>query len=251
MIEIHPVLGLPEVKNGDDIAALLMAALGAQGLEPRAGDIVVVTQKIVSKAEGRIARLNEASPSARARELAAITGKDARLVEIVLRQSDSIVRAAPNVLIARHKLGFVLANGGVDRSNLGDADADSVLLLPENPDRSAEQIGEALSARYGAPVALVISDSFGRPWRLGVVNVAIGAWGLPALMDRRGEKDRDGRALEVTQVAFADLAASAAGLAMGEAAEGVPAALVRGCAFAAESTKAVDLVRPLEQDLFR
>jgi coenzyme F420-0:L-glutamate ligase/coenzyme F420-1:gamma-L-glutamate ligase len=161
-----------------------------------------------------------------------------------LQQSSAIVRAAPNVLIARHKLGFVLANAGVDRSNLG-VEQDSVLLLPEDPDASARMLGERLG------VACIVSDSFGRPWRMGVVNVAIGAWGLPALVDRRGARDRDGRALEVTQVALADLIASAAGLAMGEGAEGVPAALVRGCSFDPGNVPAAALVRPLGEDLFQ
>lgn len=249
MIEVHPLKGMPEVGVGSDLAALLASAL--QPLAPRADDVVVVTQKIVSKAEGRFARLSEVAVSDRAHALAETTLKDPRLVELVLQESDAIVRAAPNVLIARHKLGPVLANAGIDRSNLGSADADTVLLLPKDPDGAARGIAEMLTAEFGVPIAVIVSDSFGRPWRLGVVNVAIGASGLPSLIDRRGEVDRDGRRLEVTQVALADLIASAAGLVMGEAAEGVPAALVRGVALSGACTPASALVRPIAEDLFR
>ncbi len=251
MIEVHPLLGMPEIERGDDLGALLGEVLSKQGLEPRPRDVLVVTQKIVSKAEGRFVRLDDVVPSARAIEIAAAANKDPRLVELVLAESDAVVRVAPNVLVARHKLGFVLANAGIDRSNLGKAAGDVVLLLPRDPDASARRIAESLTALRGAHVAAIVSDSFGRPWRLGVVNVAIGAWGLPSLIDRRGEVDRDGRRLEVTQVALADLIASAAGLAMGEAAEGVPAALVRGCVFADENVQARALVRPLAEDLFQ
>lgn len=251
MIEVHPVLGVPEIKAGVELAVVLEDALRAQGLRLQAQDVLVITQKIVSKAEGRFVSLGQVAVSDRAHDLAKITKKDPRLVELVLRESEAIVRAAPNVLVARHKRGFVLANAGIDRSNLGGGDKDAALLLPEDPDASARRIGEALTASVGAPIATVVSDSFGRPWRLGVVNVAIGAWGLPSLLDRRGDRDRDGRCLEVTQVAFADLIASAAGLAMGEAAEGVPAVLVRGCVFADENLPAARLVRPLAEDLFQ
>ena len=249
MIEVHPLGGIPEVGEGDNVAALVLEGLAP--LAPRAHDVVVVTQKIVSKAEGRIVHLGDVELSDEARALAEITHKDPRLVELVLLESDAIVRAAPNVLIARHKLGLVLANAGIDHSNLGSADAGAVLLLPENPDASARRMALAITEQCGVPIAVIISDSFGRPWRLGVVNVAIGAYGLPSLIDRRGDLDRDGRRLEVTQVALADLIASAAGLVMGEAAEGVPAALVRGVSSGGAAAPAAALVRPLAEDLFR
>lgn len=250
MIEIHPLKGLPEIGPGDPLGALLADALRGAELAPLRGDVLVVTQKIVSKAEGRLVCLNDMAPSARARELAEVTGKDPRLVELVLRESSAVLRAAPNVLIARHKLGLVMANAGIDRSNVGAGGADLALLLPRDPDASARTLSAQLEAAFGAPVAVVLSDSFGRPWRLGVVNVAIGAWGLPALLDRRGEIDRDGRRLEVTQVGVGDLLASAAGLAMGEGVEGVPAALVRGCGLRGPSAPASALLRSPQEDLF-
>lgn len=249
MLELHPLTGIGEVSPGADLAALLGDALTPLGL--RAGDVLVVTQKIVSKAEGRFVALSSVAPSARATELAAQVKKDARLVELVLRESSAAVRAAPNVLITRTHLGLVMANAGIDRSNIGPGRDDDVLLLPENPDASAEKLAAALGARFGVAPAIVISDSFGRPWRQGVVNVAIGASGFPSLVDRRGEPDRDGRKLEVTQVALADMAASAAGLVSGEGAESVPVVLMRGFKFDAVEAPASALVRPLHEDLFR
>lgn len=248
MIEIHPLSGMPEVAPGDDLPALLRAALARAGLEPRAGDILAVTQKIVSKAENRFARLDQVRPGAEAIELAERVRKDPRLVELVLRESVGVVRAAPNVLITRHRLGLVMANAGIDASNIGRGDG-RVLLLPEDPDASARAIAAGL-ARDGAAPAVIITDSFGRPWRMGVVSVAIGAAGLLALHDRRGEIDRDGRALQVTQVALADMIASAAGLATGEGAEGVSAVLVRGFAVPPGEAPARALVRPAAEDLF-
>lgn len=249
MIEIHSFEGIGEISPGADLAAILGEALAP--LSPRAGDVLAVTQKIVSKAENRFVRLSDVAPGARANELAEQTGKDARLVELVLRESTDVLRAARGVLITRHRLGLVMANAGIDRSNIGEGHEDQVLLLPENPDASAAVLASKLTARFGASPAILITDSFGRPWRQGVVNVGIGAWGLPSLDDRRGETDRQGRKLEVTQVAYADLIASAAGLAMGEAAEGVPAVLVRGLNLRAAPNPATSLVRALDEDLFR
>ena len=177
--------------------------------------------------------------------------KDPRFVELVLRESTEVVRTAPNVLITRHRSGHVMANAGIDRSNLGTGAGDRVLLLPLDCDRSAEALRAGLSSRWPNPPAIVIADIIGRPWRLGVVNVAVGASALPALVDRRGEPDRDGRPLEVTQVALGDMAASAAGLAMGEGSEGVPAVLIRGLRWKAPASPAASLVRPLAEDLFR
>lgn len=245
MISIHPLTGMGEVRPGDDLAGLLRAALAQNGLKPRAGDILVVTQKIVSKAEGRFVAMAGVVPSEDALRLAALTRKEPRLVELVLQEADGVVRAVPHVLITRHRLGHVMANSGVDRSNMGGGEDDRALLLPVDPDASAAALAEALG------LAVVISDSFGRPWRMGVVAVAIGAAGLPALIDRRGERDRDGRILEVTQIALADMVATAANLATGEGAEGIPAALVRGYAFSGDARPAADLVRPAAEDLFR
>lgn len=252
MIEIHPLAAIGEVLPGADLVDILGNAL-AEGGCARLGpdDILVVTQKIVSKAEGRFVDLAGVTPSAAALRLAETTHKDARLVELVLQESSAVVRAAPHVLITRHRCGYVMANAGIDRSNIGQGSADRVLLLPVDSDASAERLRQGLGARFGSAPAVVISDSFGRPWRYGVVCVAIGVSGLPALIDKRGEEDRDGRPLEVTQIALGDMIATAAGLATGEGAESVPAALVRGAIWPQGSLPASALVRPLEEDLFR
>jgi coenzyme F420-0:L-glutamate ligase/coenzyme F420-1:gamma-L-glutamate ligase len=251
VIELHPLAAIDEVKPGDDLARLLAQAIRAAGLLPEPNDVLVVTQKIVSKAEGRFADLASVTPSSRAIELAAITRKDARFVELVLAESAAILRAAPNVLITRHRSGHVMANAGIDRSNRGPGVSDQVLLLPIDADASAGRLREALRRYWQRPPAVLISDSFGRPWRTGVTNVAIGASGLPVLIDRRGETDRDGRKLEVTQVAFGDLIAAASGLVSGEAAEGIPAVLLCGWRWQAPERPASALLRPLEEDLFQ
>ncbi|MPS67296.1 MAG: coenzyme F420-0:L-glutamate ligase [Novosphingobium sp.] len=244
MIEIVELGGIGEIAAGDDLAAILRDAIERCALPLRDGDVLVVTQKIVSKAEGRQVNLKEIEPGEPARELSQLTRKDPRMVQLVLDESSEIVRAVPEVLIARHKLGHVMANAGIDRSNIGPSQGARALLLPLDPDATAANLHSAL----GVPV--VISDSFGRPWRLGVVGVAIGAAGIPALDDRRGELDRDERPLEVTQVALADMIASAAGLVAGEGAEGIPAVLVRGCRIEGTPRKAAELVRPRREDLF-
>ena len=244
--------GIPQVQPGDDLCALLIAALEGNGSTPRSRDIVVVTSKIVSKAEGRFVDLATLEPSELARELALITRKDARLVEVILREAVEVIRAKPNVLIVATRHGLILANAGIDQSNLDAADhGRRVLLLPAEPDASAKRLKERLDAHFHADIGVIISDSVGRPWRLGTVGLAIGAAGVPALWDRRGEKDLSGRPLEVTEVAFADAVAAVAVLAMGEAAEGRPAALVRGLDWSAEVRPAASLVRPKAEDLFR
>jgi coenzyme F420-0:L-glutamate ligase/coenzyme F420-1:gamma-L-glutamate ligase len=247
-MEIEPLTGIGEVRPGDDLPALLLRALEQQ--RPRAGSVLVVTQKIVSKAEGRFVCLSEVVPSDEAVRLGAATHKDPRLVELVLQESTAVLRAVPHVLITRHRLGLVMANAGIDRSNLGEASSERVLLLPVDPDASARRIAARLQQHFGRPLPVVISDSFGRAWRIGVVNVAIGAAGLPSVVDRRGQLDRDGRPLEVTQVAVADMIASAAGLVSGEGAEGIPAVLVSGLMLAELDLPARALVRPVDQDLF-
>jgi coenzyme F420-0:L-glutamate ligase/coenzyme F420-1:gamma-L-glutamate ligase len=249
-LSIYPLHGLGEINPGDDLAQLLGATLDAQALRPNAYDVLIIAQKAVSKAENRYVELETVRVSREAERLAKVTSKDARLVTLILSESSVVLRAKPGVLIVRHRLGYVMANAGIDRSNLSGG-ADRVLLLPEDPDGSAARLRGDLGARWGVAPAVVISDSFGRPWRKGVTNVALGAAGLPALIDRRGEMDRNGRRLEVTEVAFADLIASAAGLLMGEGAESIPAVLVRGLAWSAPVQPAGALVRPSQEDLFR
>lgn len=251
MIQILPIERIAEILPGGDLTGALLAGLDRSGLVLQAGDILVVTQKVVSKAEGRFVNLADIHPGERARHLAEITKKDPRLVELVLSESSAVVRSVPHVLITRHRLGHIMANAGIDQSNIGPGDTERVLLLPIDPDRSAEALAAEIEARCAVRLPVVISDSFGRPWRLGVVNVALGVAGLPALVDRRGGVDRDGRRLEVTQVALGDMIASAAGLVSGEGAESIPAVLLRGYAVAGVPRPASDLVRPLEEDLFQ
>ena len=252
MLQVFPIAGIAEIATESDLVADLIAGFEYSGLWPVARDVLVITQKIVSKAEGRFVDLATVAPGAEAARIAAITKKDPRLVELVLSESSVILRAVPGVLIARHRCGWVMANAGIDQSNLGPGRADQVLLLPLDADASAARLAEALEARLGADLPVVVSDSFGRPWRNGVVNVALGASRLPSLIDRRGTLDRDGRRLEVTQIALADMVATAAGLVMGEGAEGIPAALVRGLVYDdAPAVPASSLNRPVEQDLFQ
>jgi coenzyme F420-0:L-glutamate ligase/coenzyme F420-1:gamma-L-glutamate ligase len=244
--------GLPEITPGTSLAPLLAAALERQGLGVSDEDVLLVCQKIVSKSEGRFVDLGAVQVSARARELAEACGKDARLVEVILSESSAVVRCAPQVLIVRHRLGFVMANAGVDQSNVPGGE-NRVLLLPQNPDASAAALRAALARHVGHSPAVVITDTFGRPWRLGVCGIAIGASGIVSLLDRRGEHDRFGRELKVTQVAVADAVAGAAALVMGEGAEGRPAVLARGLlpAYGSRAGVAADLVRPAAEDLFR
>lgn len=250
-VTLTALSGLPEVRAGDDLGALLAQTLTRLALRPEDTDVLVVAQKVVSKAEGRRVDLATVTARARAQELAVITGKDARLIELVLAESTEVLRARKDVLIVRHRRGFVMANAGIDRSNVAAAGGDWVLLLPQDPDASAAQLRRALAEHFGSACGVIISDSFGRPWRKGVVNVALGAAGVAALIDRRGSADRAGRRLEVTEVALGDALAAAAGLLMGEAAEGIPAVLIRGCPQLAAERSAQALIRPLEEDLFR
>jgi coenzyme F420-0:L-glutamate ligase/coenzyme F420-1:gamma-L-glutamate ligase len=249
-ITLTAVPGIPAVRPGDDLARILGDALEA--LKLRQGDVLVVTHKIVSKAEGRYVSLADVAPSARALELAAATGKDPALVEVILRESREVLRHRPGLIITEHRLGMVLANAGVDQSNVPHAQGEpQFLLLPEDPDASSAALRTALEARFGGTMAVVISDSVGRAWRHGVVGLALGVAGLPALLDLRGRRDLEGRELEVTQVGLADEIASAAELLMGEADEGRPAVLVRGLSWQAPPLPAAALVRPREADLFR
>jgi coenzyme F420-0:L-glutamate ligase / coenzyme F420-1:gamma-L-glutamate ligase len=252
MLALLPVDGLPEIRPGDDLPILLGKRLRA-GASPALahGDVVVVTQKIVSKAENRFVALADVTPSARATALARETNKDAALVELVLSESSDVVRAAPNVLITRHRLGHIMANAGIDASNIGAANSDKVLLLPQDPDASAAAIREHFAEHLGIEVAVIISDSFGRPWRMGTINVAIGVAGMSALIDERGKADRDGRELQMTQIAVADAIAAAAGLVMGEGSEGIPVTVVRGWTDHGTAQTSASLLRPRTEDLFR
>ena len=251
-LTVTALAGIPEVAPGADLAGFLIAALEDNALVPGSQDILVVTQKIVSKAEGRYLDLGTVAPSERARDLARLTGKDVRLIEAVLSQTDEVLRAKHNVLIVATRTGLVIANAGIDQSNLTVQDRGTrVLLLPEDADRSAGALKARLDQHFDCDVGLIISDSAGRAWRLGTVGIAIGAAGVPSLWDRRGEPDMAGRPLEVTEVGFADAVAAMAVLAMGEAAEARPAALVRGLAWSASTRPASALVRPKSQDMFR
>jgi coenzyme F420-0:L-glutamate ligase / coenzyme F420-1:gamma-L-glutamate ligase len=246
-IELISVAGLPEIREGDDLARLIFDAARTAGIALRDGDIVVVAQKVVSKAEGRVARLSAIEPSAQASQLAAKQGKDARLVEIILRESRRIVREHPVLIVETHH-GFVCANAGVDHSNVpGD---DVVTLLPKDPDRSARLTAATLRKLSKRRVAVVISDTFGRPWRLGLTNVAVGAAGVPVLLDLRGTPDREGKPLQATILAVADELAAAAGLVMGKR-EGIPAVIIRGYQYRPAQEAATRIIRPAHEDLFR
>ena len=240
--------GLPEIHPGDDLAALIVAAVKAQGTALRDGDVLAVAQKIVSKAEGRIVHLKDVTPSARAIEMAGEAGKDPRQMEVVLQETAKIVRWKGGVLISETRHGFVCANAGVDRSNAGAPD--TVILLPIDPDASAARLRDSLRAATGATVAVVVTDTFGRAWREGHMNVAIGIAGLPALRRYMGQFDPEGYELRVTEIAIADEVAAAAELVMGKL-DRCPVAIVRGLITPEPSETARDYVRPAEKDLFR
>jgi coenzyme F420-0:L-glutamate ligase/coenzyme F420-1:gamma-L-glutamate ligase len=246
-IELIGVPGIPEAAEGNDVAALIASALSDAGIEVVAGDVFVVAQKIVSKAEGRIVRLDSVEPSPRAQEWAAAFDKDARVVEVVLRESKRIVRMERGVLISETEHGFVCANAGVDTSNVAEG---TVTLLPKNPDASARQIRLELEAAIGVRIAVIVSDTFGRPWREGLVNVALGVSGIAPLIDYRGQKDSHGNALKVTVIAIADELASAAELVMKKSA-GMPVAIVRGFNYESRDASGRELTRVAELDLFR
>lgn len=247
--------GLPLVQPQDDLAALICDALWRQAISLRDRDVLVIAQKIVSKAENRYVDLRTVHPTARARELGIEAGKDPRLVEVILSESVRIVRHRPGLIITEHRLGYVMANAGVDHSNVGAADGagseDHVLLLPKDPDATAEALRAKLEAVAGCRLAIIVNDSFGRAWRRGIVGVALGAAGLPSILDKRGEPDLFGRQLQVTQTGFADEIAAAASLLMGQGQEALPVVLVRGLAWSAPPIAAAELIRPAAEDLFR
>jgi coenzyme F420-0:L-glutamate ligase/coenzyme F420-1:gamma-L-glutamate ligase len=248
-LELVALDGIGEVQPGDDLVSIIAGSLRGGDIGLRADDVLVVTQKIVSKAEGRIVDLATVEPSALARDWAERWGKDARQVEVVLRESASIVRMAPGgLIINRTRHGLVCANAGVDQSNVPGVDR--VTLLPVDPDGSARALREGLGEALGVAPAVIISDSFGRPWRMGIVNVAIGAAGIEVLADLRGDPDAEGRLMRATIIAVADQLASAADLAGGKVGRR-PVVLVRGFAFAPSDAGSASLIMPLEQDLFR
>jgi coenzyme F420-0:L-glutamate ligase/coenzyme F420-1:gamma-L-glutamate ligase len=246
------VPGIPLVKPGDNLATVIGDALKEAQFELATGDIVVIAQKIVSKSENRYVELKDIVPSEKALVLAEQIGKDARYIEVVLSESDEIVRHRPNVMIVAHRLGFVMANAGIDQSNIQHVDGDErVLLLPLDPDGSAAELKARFDAAFKANVGVIINDSFGRPWRNGVVGVALGVAGLPSLLDMIGAPDMFGRPMQMTEIAVADEIAAGASLLMGQAAEGLPVVVVRGLSFSSAARPASALVRPRERDMFR
>ncbi len=251
-IETLALPGIPLVQPGDDLSDLILAALDRTDVTLRRDDVIVVAQKIVSKAEGRYATLSDVAPSAEAEALGAEVDKDPRLVELILGESSRVVRHRPGLLIVEHRLGFVLANAGIDASNVEPANgAERVLLLPEDPDRSCRRLRDAIATATGTAPAVIINDSIGRAWRHGTVGTAIGVAGLRSLLDLRGEKDLFGRALRVSTVGLADELAAAASVVQGEGAEGTPVALIRGFAPEAEDGSVGELLRGENEDLFR
>ena len=251
---VTPLSNLPLIEPGDDLANLLMQSLKTTGIQLCDGDILVLAQKIVSKAEGRLVNLSTVEPSTRANELAEITKKDARLLELILRESQAVLRTGFNTIIVEHRLGFICANAGIDHSNVRGPwgnEEDWVLLLPEDPDASARRLQEQIAAHSHIHIGVVIIDSHGRAWRNGTVGVTIGLAGVPGIVDMRGTADLFGFRLRITQIGAADELAAAASLMMGQAAEGSPAVHVHGFPYALRDSALTELIRPKEQDLFR
>jgi coenzyme F420-0:L-glutamate ligase / coenzyme F420-1:gamma-L-glutamate ligase len=246
--------GIPLVKTDDNLAAIFVRGVDLANIQLADGDILVIAQKIVSKAEGRLVDLRTVIPSQRAVELARVVEKDARFIELVLRESIEVMRTRPGTLIVQHRLGFVCANAGIDHSNVEGPDGDPdqwVLLLPENPDESAEKILRDIATITHKNIGVIIIDSHGRAWRNGIVGISIGIAGVPAVVDMRGEKDLFGYTLKVTQIAAVDELAAGASLIMGQAAESAPVVHVRGFPYPLRESSLRELIRSKEQDLFR
>lgn len=252
-LTLIPIPGLPMIQQGDDLARLFVDNLKAAGASIHDGDIIVVAQKIISKAEGRAVDLADIEPSARARAVAEETDKDPRLVEVILSESKRVVRTRPGILIVEHRLGFIHANAGVDHSNvIGNSHKEIVLLLPEDPDQSAQDLRLRLEEMTGAKIGVLINDSMGRAWRMGTTGQMIGASGLKVLDDLKGNKDLFGRELETTEVGVGDELAAAASIVMGQTDEAIPAVIVRGASrFVGYGDTTKKLLRPPERDLFR
>lgn len=243
--------GIPLIQPGDDLTSIILEATRAADIQLRDGDIYVIAQKIISKAEGRIVALSSVEPSAQAQAYAVETDKDPRIVELILQESVEVLRAHPGAMIVRHRLGHVGANAGIDQSNVAAEAEDLCLLLPLDPDASAAKIRDAIFTRTGRNVGIVINDSIGRPWRVGNLGLAIGIAGVTALEDRRGDVDMFGRELKVTMIPRGDNLAAAASLIMGEAAEGSPVVIIQGFAPEQSTQTSQDLIRPRDKDLFR
>jgi len=253
-LTLTPLSGIPFIRPGDNLADILVNSLLATGISLEDNDILVLAQKIVSKAEGRLVNLVTVTPSPTALDLSAKTDKDPHLVELILRESNEVLRARPGTVIVEHKVGFISANAGIDHSNVagdGDESEDWVLLLPEDPDASARAIQSTIHERTGKHIGVMIIDSHGRAWRLGTVGVAIGLAGVPGLVDMRGQKDLFERELKITIIGAGDELAAAASLVMGQAAEGTPAIHVRGFNYPLRDSSIKELLRPKEQDMFR
>jgi coenzyme F420-0:L-glutamate ligase/coenzyme F420-1:gamma-L-glutamate ligase len=254
-LQLCPLRDFPAVMPGDSLGDLVVSGTRAQNIMPDASSVLIVAQKVVSKAEGRRVRLADVDVTAEARELAHLTGKDSRLVTLILSESRSIIRTRPGLIIAEHYSGHILANAGIDGSNVGvtdESDGESVLLWPENPDASARALARHLGEAFGLPVPVIISDSLGRPWRMGTVGFAIGVSGFEPIWDQVGERDLDGRVMQVTAPAIADALAASASLVQGETDQGQPVVWAQGCHLRlSEEASAQQLLRPLEQDMFR
>jgi coenzyme F420-0:L-glutamate ligase/coenzyme F420-1:gamma-L-glutamate ligase len=252
-LTLSTIDGIPLIRPGDDVTAILLDALAASGEALQDGDILVIAQKIYSKAQDRYVKLSDVVPSARAKELALEIDKDPSIVELILSEANEVVRHRPGVLIVEHKLGFVMANAGIDASNVAEdgEDDDRVLLLPVDPDGDCAQTREEIRERAGVDVAVIMNDSVGRAWRSGTVGIAIGVAGLPAILDLRGEKDLFDRPLKTSIVGIADEIAAAASVLQGQADEGAPAVVIRGYKVAGDPTTAQALVRDKSEDLFR
>lgn len=249
-LSLFPLAGVPMIEAGADLTAVVIAALETCGRSLVDGDIVVLAQKIVSKAEGRLVELAGVTASAQAVDIARQVDKDPRLVELILSEAKEVMRVRKGVLIVRHRLGLVLANAGIDQSNIDHEGQPRALLLPVDPDASARALRAALAERCGVDVAVLIIDSLGRAWRTGTTGTAIGVAGMPALLDLRGREDLHGRRLETSELGLADEVAAAASLVMGQADEGRPIVIVRGLGYDRRDGSAAELIRPRHMDLF-
>lgn len=251
-VTVTSIADLPLFQPGQDLPAIVARAMRAQDLFPQDGDVIVFAQKVVSKVEARTERLASVTPGEAAVAAAATAQKDPAVVELIVRESAELMRVVPGVIITRHRRGHVLANAGIDASNVANGGVDQVLLWPADPDASAAGLRRALEAEFGVRLAVIISDSLGRAWRMGTLGAAIGVSGMKPLRDRRGETDLFGRELRATVIGIADEIAAAASLAIGEAAEGTPVAIVRGAAYEPSGDEGVgEILRPLDKDLFR
>jgi coenzyme F420-0:L-glutamate ligase / coenzyme F420-1:gamma-L-glutamate ligase len=253
-LSLQTINNIPLIQPGDDLVDIIYSMTIKQNIKPVDGDIFILAQKIVSKTEGRLVNLTTVQPSEEAQKIAELTQKDPRFVEMVLRESNEVIRTGPNTLIVEHKKGFISANAGIDHSNVkGDwgEDIDWILLLPENPDLSADRIRKGLEDRFRCKLGVLIIDSHGRPWRNGTVGISIGVSGLPALVDMRGKEDLFGFKLKITQVATADELAAGASLIMGQADEGTPVVFAHGFPYSLRESNLNELIRDKGMDYFR